>query len=82
MNDNSFNMMEHLLKQIGHDASDKIEKAMTEALLFGSATLTVNAGDSTANIVYTSQPQDPRYWGKSITSIIMGRDWEQEVDFD
>ena len=78
MNDNSFNMMEHLLKQIGHDASDKIENAMTQALLHGSATLTVAGG---GNVVYTSQPQDPRYWGSSVVTLTKNS-WEEEVDFD
>ena len=73
--------IEELLNQMTVDASDKIEKAMTQALLYGSATLTVNAGDSTANIVYTSQPQDPRYWGSSVVTLTKNS-WEEEVDFD
>lgn len=72
--------IEELLNQMTVDASDKIEKAMTQALLYGSATLTVNAGDSTANIVYTSQPQDPRYWGSSVVTLTKNS-WEEEVDF-
>ena len=72
--------IEELLNQMTVDASDKIEKAMTQALLYGSATLTVNAGDSTANIVYTSQPQDPRYWGGSVVTLTKNS-WEEEVDF-
>ena len=76
--------IEELLNQMTVDASDKIEKAMTDALLFGSATLTVNNGGAGSNIVYTSQPQDPRYWGNSLVSIIRdeNKPWEQEVDFD
>ena len=72
--------IEELLNKMTVDASDKIEKAMTQALLYGSATLTVNAGDSTANIVYTSQPQDPRYWGSSVVTLTKNS-WEEEVDF-
>jgi hypothetical protein len=72
--------VEELLNLMTVDASDKIEKAMVDALVYGVGGITLNVGGQDSTITF-SNVQNPNYWGDSVVSITK-REWEVEVNFD